>query len=139
MRFKIFHREETLELSDVIPVLEHLGLRVVSEHPYRIITATQQIIWLHDFQLSYNQPTAIDVHVGHGFPASTLPGETATSWRPPPMHPEVDMPAPVKLLQPRVLPILPGREEAAAGDDLSWFDRAEEEPSDERGRRKGRD
>jgi arsenite/tail-anchored protein-transporting ATPase len=28
-----------------------------------------------------------------------------------------------------------GREEAAAGDDLSWFDRAEEEPSDERGRR----
>jgi glutamate dehydrogenase len=63
MRFKIFHREETLELSDVIPVLEHLGLRVVSEHPYRIITADQQIIWLHDFRMSYNQPTAIDVHV----------------------------------------------------------------------------
>jgi suppressor of ftsI len=56
----------------------------------------------------------IHVHVGHGFPASSLPGETAASWRPPPMHPEVDMPAQVMLLRPGVLPFLPGREEAAA-------------------------
>ena len=62
MRFKVFHYEEQLELSDVIPVLENLGLRVVGEHPYRIGANDGRRVWMHDFDLTYNLDTEIDAH-----------------------------------------------------------------------------
>ncbi|MES2826234.1 MAG: NAD-glutamate dehydrogenase [Pseudomonadota bacterium] len=61
VRFKIFRKEATIELSDIIPILEHLGLRVLSENPYLIQTQSHGAIWLHDFQLSYNLPYVLDV------------------------------------------------------------------------------
>ncbi|MFL0809534.1 MAG: NAD-glutamate dehydrogenase [Agarilytica sp.] len=62
MRFKIMHLHEPLELSDVIPILEHLGLRVLGEHPYKIHTESQGLVWLHDFQLTFGLPVHVDVH-----------------------------------------------------------------------------
>jgi glutamate dehydrogenase len=62
VRFKIFRKTKTIELSDVIPVLEHLGLRVLSENPYSILRHDGCTVWLHDFQLSYNLPEVLDVH-----------------------------------------------------------------------------
>src|SRR5690554_5748891 len=62
VRFKIFHRDTTLELSDVIPVLEHLGLRVIAENPYNIRRQNGSQIWLHDFTLTHSLPEAVDVH-----------------------------------------------------------------------------
>ena len=53
LRFKVFRREHPMELSDVIPVLENLGLRVVSEHPYDIVLADGSSVWLHNFNLVY--------------------------------------------------------------------------------------
>jgi glutamate dehydrogenase len=34
LRVTLFHRNEPLELSDMVPMLENLGFRVVMEHPY---------------------------------------------------------------------------------------------------------
>lgn len=62
VRFKIFRKAKTVELSDVIPLLEHLGLRVLSENPYPIQRKNESIVWLHDFQLSHSFPNPIDVH-----------------------------------------------------------------------------
>ncbi|MFL0802313.1 MAG: NAD-glutamate dehydrogenase [Agarilytica sp.] len=62
MRFKIMHLNEPLELSDVIPILEHLGLRVLGEHPYQINTGDRGVVWLHDFQLAFGLPVNVDVH-----------------------------------------------------------------------------
>lgn len=62
VRFKIFQRDHHLELSDVIPVLEHLGLRVLAENPYEINTSAGTVIWLHDFQLGHQLADNIDVH-----------------------------------------------------------------------------
>lgn len=62
VRFKIIRKTHTIELSDVIPVLENLGLRVLSENPYAIRKHDGSVIWLHDFQLSYSSPGVIDVH-----------------------------------------------------------------------------
>lgn len=59
LRFKIFHSITTLELSDVIPVLENLGLRVISESSYHIRRLGQASIWLHDFQLQHHLPDEI--------------------------------------------------------------------------------
>lgn len=65
VRFKIFSLGRSLELSDVIPVLENLGLRVIGEHPFKIepvLDGEAHTIWLHDFELQYDLPVIIDVH-----------------------------------------------------------------------------
>ena len=62
LRFKIFHLNTTLELSDVIPILEHMGLRVITENPYEIRRRDGSSVWLHDFTLSHNLSEAVDVH-----------------------------------------------------------------------------
>ena len=59
VRFKVFHRDTLVELSDVVPVLEHLGLRVVGEQPYKIQESSGREIYLHDFYLRFNLKTDI--------------------------------------------------------------------------------
>jgi len=61
IQFKVFHRATTLALSDVIPVLENLGFRVVSESAYDICTLSGRTIWLHDFKLAHQFSAALDV------------------------------------------------------------------------------
>ncbi len=62
LRFKVFNKSSVVELSDVIPVLEHLGLRVLGEHPYHIRCQDGEHIWLHDFQLEFGLDAEVDVH-----------------------------------------------------------------------------
>lgn len=50
VNFKVFNYGEALPLSDVIPVLERMNLKVVGEHPYKIKKG-YECIWLHDFML----------------------------------------------------------------------------------------
>lgn len=61
LRFKVFRRNCPMELSDVIPVLEHLGLRVVAEHPYDIVPASGGDVYLHNFHLTYDAEAALDI------------------------------------------------------------------------------
>ena len=60
-RFKVFQRNQTLELSDGIPILERMGMRVIGEHPYRFELG-DDLYWMHDFELVYDLPADIDVH-----------------------------------------------------------------------------
>jgi glutamate dehydrogenase len=62
VQFKIFHRKTTLALSDVIPVLENMGFRVVSENAFEISTHSGNTAWLHDFKLAHQYPNSIDLH-----------------------------------------------------------------------------
>lgn len=66
VRFKVFDLNGAVELSDAIPVLEHMGLRVIGEHPYRIRKSSGDVVWLHDFNLLYNLPIEVDVHAARG-------------------------------------------------------------------------
>jgi len=52
LNFKLYHLGQALPLSDVLPVLENLGLRVIDEHPYQVET-DGRCIWIHDFNLRY--------------------------------------------------------------------------------------
>lgn len=61
LQFKLFHRATTLALSDVIPVLENLGFRVVSESTYDICSKSGNVVWLHDFKLTHQILTELDV------------------------------------------------------------------------------
>ncbi len=62
MRFKVFHLDALLELSDAIPVLENLGLRVIGEHPYRLQLSDGHCVWIQDFDLRFDLNVEVDVH-----------------------------------------------------------------------------
>jgi len=61
LRLKLFHRGAPLTLSDSLPMLERMGLRVLEERPYRIQPEAGPPIWLHDFGLSAGDDAEIDI------------------------------------------------------------------------------
>lgn len=60
LRFKLYRIHDTIPLSDVLPILENLGLRVIREQPYRI-DLTNDWVWINDFQLEFAQEQAINI------------------------------------------------------------------------------
>jgi glutamate dehydrogenase len=53
LRFKIFHAEQSLPISDVIPMLENLGFRVLSEMPYLVKLQGGMTVSVQDFEMRY--------------------------------------------------------------------------------------
>ncbi|MCH7743249.1 MAG: NAD-glutamate dehydrogenase [Proteobacteria bacterium] len=53
VKFKVFHLGDALPLSDVIPILENLGAKTVSEHPYELRLSDDARVWIHDFALEF--------------------------------------------------------------------------------------
>lgn len=51
LRFKVFKYGEPMPLSDVLPMLENLGMRIVSERPYELSVADGNRIWIQDFDM----------------------------------------------------------------------------------------
>jgi glutamate dehydrogenase len=66
LQLKLFHWDSPLELSDMIPMLENLGFRVMVEHPYLIKPETGNQIWLQDFRLSFSLDVNVDVSAVQG-------------------------------------------------------------------------
>ena len=58
---KLYHLNESLPLSDVIPVLENLGLRVLGEFPFRIAQADGTTFWIHDFEFTFVGGATLDI------------------------------------------------------------------------------
>lgn len=54
LRLKLFHREESLQLSDILPLLEKMGSRVLVEHPFQICPDGESDIWMHDFVMEHD-------------------------------------------------------------------------------------
>ncbi|KLV06880.1 MULTISPECIES: NAD-glutamate dehydrogenase [Photobacterium] len=61
VKLKLFHRDEPIHLSDVMPMLENLGLRVIGEEPYEVKTASGTVYWILDFAMLHNACTGIDL------------------------------------------------------------------------------
>ncbi|MBB1350080.1 MULTISPECIES: NAD-glutamate dehydrogenase [unclassified Pseudoalteromonas] len=51
VRLSLFHKDEPIHLSDVMPMLENFGLRVVGETPYSVKTSDDRINWIMDFSM----------------------------------------------------------------------------------------
>lgn len=49
INFKLFSLNQPVSLSDVIPIIENLGLRVESEHPFEIRRLDKPLVWIHEF------------------------------------------------------------------------------------------
>lgn len=61
IRFKIFKRNRSIPLSDVLPMLEDLGLHIVSERPYELKFEHQESIWVQDFDMVYINGIDLDI------------------------------------------------------------------------------
>jgi glutamate dehydrogenase len=51
IRFKLFRRGATIPLSDVVPILENMGLRIISERPYELHLKEGTSIWINDYRM----------------------------------------------------------------------------------------
>ncbi|MFA7554774.1 MAG: NAD-glutamate dehydrogenase [Spongiibacteraceae bacterium] len=60
IRFRLFHLDSPLSLSDIMPILQSLGLRVESEHSYDINRKDGREMWVHDFSLTHSLKAEID-------------------------------------------------------------------------------
>jgi len=50
-RFKIYRYGAPISLSDVLPMLQHMGVRVVDERPYHVDRPGEPTAWIYDFGL----------------------------------------------------------------------------------------
>ncbi|MBM7060918.1 NAD-glutamate dehydrogenase [Pseudomonas sp. UL073] len=58
---KLYHADTPLALSDVLPILENLGLRVLGEFPYRLQQRNGREFWIHDFAFTYAEGLNVDL------------------------------------------------------------------------------
>jgi glutamate dehydrogenase len=50
VRFKIYNAGDAVPLSDVLPMLENMGFKVIDEQPHRVeLTSDADTVWIHDF------------------------------------------------------------------------------------------
>ena len=49
---RLYRRDEPVVLSDILPVLENLGLRIVAEEPFRLKSTDGVAVWVHAFTLA---------------------------------------------------------------------------------------
>jgi len=62
LRLKTFHAETPIALSDVLPMLENLGLKVINEIPFEVRPrGTDRAAWIQEFQLVVRKDAAIDL------------------------------------------------------------------------------
>jgi len=63
LNFKIYRKQKTAPLSDVMPILENMGLRVVGEHTFEIKPYDKGSIWINDFNMEYIKETVINLNI----------------------------------------------------------------------------
>lgn len=61
VKLKLFHRAEPIHLSDVLPMLENFGLRVIDESPYKVTCAEGERNWIMDFSMLHKSGQHFDM------------------------------------------------------------------------------
>ncbi|HEX5313943.1 MAG TPA: NAD-glutamate dehydrogenase [Gammaproteobacteria bacterium] len=61
LRMKVFSPEQPLIASDILPLLENMGLKIISERPYEIELGDASIYWVHDFYTLIRAGTSPDL------------------------------------------------------------------------------
>ncbi|KTD20280.1 NAD-glutamate dehydrogenase [Legionella lansingensis] len=60
-RLKIYQHDSTIPLSDVIPIVERLGMKAISERPYVLKFDDGRETWINDFALQYTRGTQFEI------------------------------------------------------------------------------
>jgi len=68
IRFKLFYRDQPKPLSDVLPMLENMGLNIIGETPYRVKPENGAVRWISDFVMQYPMGAKLDLEkIKHKF------------------------------------------------------------------------
>ena len=57
--FKLYHPAVSVTLSQILPMLENMGVTVLDDRPYEIRTAAGSV-WIHAFRLRHNEAQGLD-------------------------------------------------------------------------------
>lgn len=57
LSLKLFTPGTPVPLSDILPVLENMGVDVIAEYPYEIKPANDKSVWIQDFVLEIQKPS----------------------------------------------------------------------------------
>ena len=60
INFKLFSHTNPVTLSDVMPIIENMGLRVDAEHPFEIKRKDQAPVWIHEFTVEQLGQSKLD-------------------------------------------------------------------------------
>lgn len=60
LHLRIIRRGSPLPLSDVLPMLENMGLRILTERPYEIEPQRARSLWIQDFEVEPGRDVSID-------------------------------------------------------------------------------
>ncbi len=60
IRLKIYNLESPISPSDSLPVIENMGLRVMSTRPHQIRPADGASIWIHDYSMVHSDNAEVD-------------------------------------------------------------------------------
>jgi len=60
VQFKLLRSERPIPISDVLPTIENLGLKLISERPYEI-AGIAGTFWIQDFELEHPRGVTIDL------------------------------------------------------------------------------
>ncbi|MGH8476252.1 MAG: hypothetical protein ACRER2_10875, partial [Methylococcales bacterium] len=62
LRFKLYHLGAPVALSNTLPMLENMGVRVLDEKPYVVTRQdSREEVWIHDFGLIYGGQNSVEV------------------------------------------------------------------------------
>ncbi len=73
LHLRLLRRGEPLPISDVLPILENFGLRVIAERPYQLHLAHAASAWLQDFELETHGAAPTDLRLLESQLAGGLP------------------------------------------------------------------
>ena len=51
VRLRLYSQEHEVLLSDIVPMIENMGLKVISEKPYEVQPLGQAVVWIKEFSL----------------------------------------------------------------------------------------
>lgn len=63
VKLKLFHKNEPIHLSTVLPILENFGLRVIDESPYMVKSTQGDIFWVMDFSMLHGTSHKLDLNM----------------------------------------------------------------------------
>ena len=61
VKLKLFHKNEPIHLSAVLPMLENFGLRVIDESPYRVKSSDGEVNWIMEFSMLHSTSNRMDL------------------------------------------------------------------------------
>jgi len=73
LRLRLLRHAAPLPISDVLPILENFGLRVMAEHPYELRLPPAGSAWLQDFELEAQGAAPADLGLLEAQLCSALP------------------------------------------------------------------